>query len=106
MSSKGSESLSCLQCISLRRMRSADRDKEMKSSVLRDSDVEGAAGDVLIPPLDDEDVAALFFDSVRDVVHPVAHVFDVHLLAGRLRPMNAHHQHVGACRVKNEDVSE
>lgn len=72
-------------------------DIEMKSSVLRDGDVEGTAGDVLVPPLHDEDVAALFFDRVRDVVHPVAHVFDVHLLTGRLRPVDAHHQHVGSC---------
>lgn len=79
---------------------------EMKSSVLRDGDVEGTAGHVLVPPFDDEDVAALFFNCVRDVVHPVAHVFDVHLLAGRLRPVNAHHQHVGACRVENRDVSQ
>lgn len=81
------------------------RNVEMKVSVLRDGDVEGTAGDVLVPPFDDEDVASLFFDSVRDIVHPVAHVFDVHLLAGRLRPVNTHHQHVGACRVKNKDQS-
>lgn len=72
-------------------------DIEMKSSGLRDGDVEGTAGDVLVAPFDDEDVAALFFDCIRDVVHPVAHVFDVDLLAGRLWPVNAHHQHVGAC---------
>lgn len=79
---------------------------KMKSSVLRDGDVEGTAGDVLVAPFDDEDVAALLFDGVGDVVHPVAHVFDVHLLAGRLRPVNAHHQHVGACGVDNKDMSE
>lgn len=60
--------------------------------------MEGTARDVLVPPFDDEDVAALLFDRVCDVVHPVAHVFDVDLLAGRLRPVNTHHQHVGACR--------
>lgn len=70
----------------------------MKSSILRDGDVEGTAGDVLVPPLHNEDVAALFFDCVCDVVHPVAHVFDVHFLAGRLRPVDAYHQHVGACK--------
>lgn len=77
-------------------------DIEMKSSGLRDGDVEGTAGDVLVAPFDDEDVAALFFDCIRDVVHPVAHVFDVDLLAGRLWPVNAHHQHVGACRHRSQ----
>lgn len=76
---------------------------DIKSSVLGDGDVEGTPGDVLVPPLDDEDVAALFFDGVRDVVHPVAHVFDVHLLAGRLRPVDADHQHVGSCRIETRD---
>lgn len=73
----------------------------MKSSVLRDSDVEGTAGDILVPPLHDEDVAALLFDCVRHVVHPVAHVFDVYFFAWRLWPVDAHHQHVGACRDTN-----
>lgn len=85
---------------------SAEMDMKMKSSVLRDGDVERTAGDVLVPPFDDEDVAALFFDGVGDIVHPVAHVFDVHLLAGRLWPVNANHQHVGACGVNNKDMSE
>lgn len=91
----------------MRRVRSCSggTDTEMKSSVLRDSDVEGTAGDVLIPPFDDEDVAALLFDGVGDVVHSVAHVFDVHLLAGRLWPVDAHHQHVGACRDRDTGPS-
>lgn len=76
---------------------SRGRNEEMKSSVLRDGDVERTAGDALVSPFDDEDVAALFLHRVRDVVHPAAHVFDVHLLTGRLRPMNANHQHVGTC---------
>lgn len=59
--------------------------------------MEGAAGNVLVPPLDDEDVAALLLDGVGDVVHPVAHVLDVHLLAGRFWSVDADHQHVGAC---------
>lgn len=76
------------------------RDAEMNTLVSRDGDVERTAGDVFITPLDDEDVAALFFDCVRDVVHPVAHVLDVNLLTGRLRPVDTHHQHVGACKEK------
>lgn len=67
-----------------------------------DGDVEGAAGDALVPPLDDQDVAALLFHRVRHVVHPVAQVFDVDLLAGRLRPVDPDHQHVGACGVQVE----
>lgn len=67
--------------------------------------MEGTAGDVLVPPFDDEDVAALLLDRVRDVVHPVAHVFDVHLLAGCLRPVDPHHQHVGAYRVMTTSLN-
>lgn len=70
----------------------------MKMGASGDGDVEGTARDVLVTPLDDEDVAALLFDGVGDVVHPVAHVFDVDLLAGGLGPMDAHHEHVGTCR--------
>ena len=68
-----------------------ERRTPTKSSVLQDSDMEGTARDVLIPPFDDEDVAALLFDCVCDVVHLVAHVFDVHLLAGPLWTVNTHH---------------
>lgn len=68
--------------------------------------MEGTAWDILIPPFDDEDVAALFFDGVRYVVHSVTHVFDIHLLAWRLRPMDTNHQHVGAYRVKSRDISQ
>lgn len=66
--------------------------------VLRDDDVERTSWYVLVPPLHDEDVAALFLHRVRYVVHPVAHVFDVDFLTGRLWPVDTDHQHVGACR--------
>lgn len=59
--------------------------------------MERTAGNVLISPLDDEDVAALLLDRVGDVVHPVAQVFDIHLLTGSFWSMNTNHQHVGAC---------
>lgn len=71
--------------------------EDVQSSVLRHSDVERTSGDVLVTPLHDQDVAALFLHRVRHVVHPAAHVFDVDLLTGRLRPMDADHQHVGSC---------
>lgn len=64
---------------------------------LRDSDVEGASGDILIAPLDNEDVAALFFDRVGNVVHPVAQVLDINLFTRRLWPVHTNHQHVGTC---------
>lgn len=82
-----------------------ERRTQTRSSVLGDGDVEGTAWDVFVPPFDDEDVAALILDRVCDVVHPVAHVFDVHLLTGRLRPVDPHHQHVGACRVVKTSVN-
>lgn len=71
--------------------------KEMEQSILGDGDMKGAAGDVLLPPFDDEDVVALLLDRVGDVVHPVAHVFDVDLFTGGLWTMDPHHQHVSAC---------
>lgn len=60
-------------------------------------DVEGAAGDVLLAPLDDEDVSALLLHCVAHCVHAAAQVLDVHLLTGCLGPVYAHHQHVGSC---------
>lgn len=63
----------------------------MKGSGLWDGDVEGTAGDVLVPPLHNENIAALLFDGVRDIVHPVAHVLDVDLLTGRFGSVNTHH---------------
>lgn len=73
----------------------------MGSTVLRDGEVEGTAGDVLVPPLDNKDVAALLFDGVGHVVRSVSHVFDVDLLTGSLWPVDAHHQHVNTCRDEN-----
>lgn len=78
--------------------------REDEELSLRDSDMERTAWDVLIPPFDDQDVAALFFHGVRYVVHPVTQVFHIDLLAGRLRPMDANHQHVGTCRVASGET--
>lgn len=54
-----------------------------------------APGDVVVAPFDDDGVAALVFDGVGDVVELVSHVFHIHLLAGSMGSMHAHHQHVG-----------
>lgn len=69
----------------------------MDESILGDGDMEGAAGDIFIPPFDDEDVVALFFDGVGDVVHPVAQMFNIDLFTRGLGSMYPHHQHVSSC---------
>lgn len=73
----------------------------MDESILGDGDMEGAAGDIFIPPFDDEDVVALFFDGVGDVVHPVAQVFNVYLFTRGLGSVYPYHQHVSSYRGKN-----
>lgn len=55
---------------------------------------EGATWDTVIPPLDDDGVVVLVFDSVGDVVQAVAHVFNVHLFTGRPGTVHSHQQHV------------
>lgn len=70
-----------------------------------DGDVEGTPGDALVPPLDDEDVAALLSHGVGDVVLPVSCVFDVNLIARRLWPVDADHQHVGSCGDRDTGVA-
>ena len=59
------------------------------------SHLEGASGDVVVPPLDDDSVASLVLDAVGDVVQFVAHVFDIDFLTGGPWTMDSHHQHVG-----------
>lgn len=56
---------------------------------------ERAPRDVVIAPFDDDGVAAHVLDGVGDVVELVAHVLDIHLLAGGMGSMHTHHQHVG-----------
>lgn len=58
---------------------------------LWNSDMEGASWDVLIAPFHNEDVAALLFDCVGHVVHPVAHVLYIHLFTGCLWPVHTNH---------------
>lgn len=52
--------------------------------------MERAAGDVVIAPLDDENVVSTLLDDVADVVHISALVADVHFLTGRVWAHNAH----------------
>lgn len=59
-----------------------------------DGDVEGGARDVVLTPLDHQDVVAPFLQYVADVVLQVAHVFDQHLLTGDLWAVHAHQEHV------------
>lgn len=63
---------------------------------------ERAPGDVVVTPLHDDSVAALVLDGVGDVVKLVARVLDVHLLAGSVGSVHAHHQHVGSCAEQRE----
>lgn len=72
-------------------------EKKSRSSVLRDGDMKRTARDTFIPPLHNEDVAALFFNGVCHVVHPVAHVFNVYLFTGCYGTMDTNHQHVYTC---------
>lgn len=61
-----------------------------------------APGDVVVAPFDDDGVAALVFDGVRDIIELVAHVLDIHLLAWSMGSMHAHHQHVGTWMEQEE----
>lgn len=63
---------------------------------------ERAPRDIVVTPLHDDGVAALVLDSVGDVVKLVARVLDVHLFAGSVGSVHAHHQHVGSCAEQRE----
>lgn len=54
-----------------------------------------APRDVVVAPFDDDRVAALVLDGVGDVIKLVSRVLDIHLLAGSMGSVHAHHQHVG-----------
>jgi len=62
---------------------------------LRDSHFVRAPGDVIVAPFDNDSITALVLDGVGDIVELVAHVLDIHLLAGSMWSMHAYHQHVG-----------
>lgn len=56
--------------------------------------MEGGAGDVVLAPLDHQDVAAPLLQQVANVVLQVAHVFDQNLLTGDLRAVHSHQEHI------------
>lgn len=60
----------------------------------RDGNVEGGAGDVVVAPLDHQNVVAPLLQHVAHVVLQVAQVFDQNLLTGDLRTVDAHQEHV------------
>lgn len=68
--------------------------------------MEGRSGDVVVAPLDEDDVGAPFLNDVVDGVLAVPPVFDDHLLAGGLRTIDTHVQDVvaGAGAVHSETV--
>lgn len=59
-----------------------------------DGDVERRPRDVIVAPLDHQDVGAPLLQQVADVVLQLAQMFDQNLLAGDLRAVHAHQQHV------------
>ena len=59
-------------------------------------DEEGAAGYVLVAPLDDEHVLAAFAERVMYLIEPIAHVLHDDLFAGHVGPEDAHEEHVVA----------
>lgn len=56
--------------------------------------MEGGAWDVIVAPLDHQDVVAPLLQQVADVVLQVAQMFDQNLLTGNLRTVNTHQEHV------------
>ena len=76
------------------------------SLFLRRNHFERASGDVVVAPFDNDGVAALVFDGVGDVVELLAHVLDIHLLAGSMGSVHAHHQHVGTWTEQEEMIND
>lgn len=68
---------------------------------LGNSDVEGASWDMVLAPLDDEQVLAGLLGRVRHGVPSVSHVLHVDLLAWRFRAVDPDQQHVAPCGHKN-----
>lgn len=59
-----------------------------------DGDVEGGAWDVVIAPLNHQDVVAPLSQHIADIVLQIAQVFDQNLLTGDLRTVHTHQEHV------------
>lgn len=75
----------------------------MTAGASRDDDVEGGAWDVVIAPLHHQDVVASLLQQVAYVVLQVAQMFDENLLAGDLRTVHTHQEHVLTWDEKGED---
>lgn len=56
--------------------------------------MEGGARDVVLPPLDHQDVVAMFFQLVSHTVFQVALVFDQNLVTGEFWAVDTHQEHV------------
>lgn len=70
----------------------------MKSNLIGlDSDVVGAARDVLFSPLHYQDVLSLLLELVADVIDTVPKVLHQYLLTGNPGPVHTHQQHVTTC---------
>ena len=61
------------------------------------------ARDVLVTPLDDEDVIAAFVNDVTDVVLITTNVFDSNLFAWQVRAKYTNHQHVVPCKTNTRN---
>lgn len=70
-----------------------------------DGQVVGAAGDVVVPPFDHQDVLSLLLQLVADVVHTVAQMFHQDLLAGDFGTVDTDQEHVPTCRTGPEEAT-
>lgn len=63
-------------------------ERERERAGLHNFNLEGAAGDVVIAPLDDHHVVSAVLDHVVDLVKVAAKVLDEHLVTGSLGPIH------------------
>lgn len=63
-------------------------------SASRDGNVEGGARDVVVAPLDHQNVVAPLLQHITHIVLQVSQVFDQNLLTGDLRTVDAHQEQV------------
>lgn len=59
---------------------------------------EGAAGDLLIAPLDHEHVVAAFTDNIVNFIHVTSLVFDTQFLTWSFGAHHSHKHHVVTCK--------
>lgn len=63
------------------------------------------ARDVLVAPLDDEDVIAAFVNDVTDVILITTNVLDSNLFTWQVRAKYTNHQHVVPCKINIMDTN-